>query len=145
MNLKDLKTTNDYKEFRNIHRVIFPSTKLSSLDIKKSHLNKIVTFKEKPVGIIYCKLESIDCVYIASLGILAPYRNMGIGSHLLRSVLEEIKQNNKDIKYIRLHMLENDLKTKKFYESLGFKQIEIIKNFYKKQKLNAWKYQLTIK
>nr|KJB80689.1 hypothetical protein B456_013G110600 [Gossypium raimondii] len=63
-----------------------------------------------------------------TLGVLAPYRGLGIGTRLLNHVLDLcLKQN---IQEIYLHVQTNNDDAINFYKKLGFEITETIKNYY---------------
>ncbi|XP_042373674.1 N-alpha-acetyltransferase 50-like [Zingiber officinale] len=68
-------------------------------------------FSDVCVGSIACRLEKKEggavSIYIMILGVWAPYRRLGIGTKLLKHVLNlSEKQNN--ISDIYLHVLTNN-------------------------------------
>ncbi|XP_040942899.1 uncharacterized protein [Gossypium hirsutum] len=81
---------------------------------------------------IACRLEKKEggaiCVYIMTLGVLAPYRGLGIGTRLLNHVLDLcLKQN---IQEIYLHVQTNNDDAINFYKKFGFEITERIKSYY---------------
>ncbi|KAI6681473.1 hypothetical protein NL676_035354 [Syzygium grande] len=93
------------------------------------------------VGSIACRLEKKEGgairVYIMTLGVLAPYRGLGIGTRLLNHVLDlctkqkisEIytKQN---ISETYLHVQTNNEDAINFYKKFGFEITDTIQNYY---------------
>ncbi|KAG5591774.1 hypothetical protein H5410_042288, partial [Solanum commersonii] len=84
------------------------------------------------VGSIACRLEKKEggavCVYIMTLGVLAPYRGLGIGTKLLSHVLDlSTKQNNREI---YLHVQTSNEDAIDFYKKSGFDVTVTIKNYY---------------
>ncbi|XP_057248405.1 uncharacterized protein LOC104887712 isoform X2 [Beta vulgaris subsp. vulgaris] len=84
------------------------------------------------VGAIACRLEKRDDgavrVYIMTLGVLAPYRGLGVGTKLLNHVLElSAKQN---ISEIYLHVQTNNEEAMNFYKKFGFEITDTIHNYY---------------
>jgi ribosomal protein S18 acetylase RimI-like enzyme len=69
-------------------------------------------------------------VYIMTLGVLAPYRRLGIGSILLRYILDQCMKDE-SIKYIYLHVQANNKDALKFYEKFGFQIIHMIPDYYR--------------
>lgn len=72
-----------------------------------------------------------------TLGVLAAYRNHGIGSKLVTSVLDyiETEKNGKQstVDEIMLHVQTSNVDAIKFYEEkFGFKKGALVENYYKR-------------
>lgn len=71
-------------------------------------------------------------LYIMTLGTLTPYRNYGVGSELLKFIIQRAKDYG-DVDGIYLHVQTNNEAAKNFYEKHNF-QVEndgqIIKDYY---------------
>ncbi|KAJ0786936.1 putative transferase transcription regulator GNAT family [Helianthus annuus] len=84
------------------------------------------------VGSIACRLEKKEDgairVYIMTLGVLAPYRGLGIGTKLLNHVIDLSSKEN--IGEIYLHVQTNNEDAINFYKKFGFEITETIKNYY---------------
>ena len=75
-------------------------------------------------------------LYIMTLGVLAAYRNHGIGKKLVQSVLDYFTEQ-KDEKFsqvdeIMLHVQSNNDDAIKFYEKMGFEKGELVEGYYKR-------------
>ncbi|KAG8051392.1 hypothetical protein GUJ93_ZPchr0001g31774 [Zizania palustris] len=85
------------------------------------------------VGAIACRLEKKEggavCVYIMTLGVLAPYRGLGIGSKLLNCVLDLCEKQ--DVPEIYLHVQTNNDDAISFYKKFGFEITKTIEKYYK--------------
>jgi len=55
------------------------------------HKPDIITYDGKPIGTI-ATIESEDCIEIGQFFILPDYQNMGIGTDLLKSILDKTDQ-----------------------------------------------------
>lgn len=73
-----------------------------------------------------------------TLGVLAAYRNHGIGSNLVKSVLDYF-ESEKDkgkmamVDEITLHVQTSNEDAMKFYgEKFGFEKGELVENYYKR-------------
>ena len=70
-------------------------------------------------------------MYIITLGLLAPYREMGLGSALLTRSLQEVHQLPEITKVV-LHVQQGNDRAVKFYQKFGFKVVDVIENYYMK-------------
>ncbi|WVY89866.1 hypothetical protein V8G54_035380 [Vigna mungo] len=85
------------------------------------------------VGAIACRLEKKEGggqvrVYIMTLGVLAPYRGLGIGTKLLNHALDLCSKQN--ISEVYLHVQTNNEDAINFYKKFGFEITETIQNYY---------------
>eukprot|EP00475_Leptophrys_vorax_P041001 TRINITY_DN76_c0_g1_i1.p2 TRINITY_DN76_c0_g1~~TRINITY_DN76_c0_g1_i1.p2 ORF type:complete len:153 (+),score=51.45 TRINITY_DN76_c0_g1_i1:5049-5507(+) len=101
-------------------------------------ITKLLFHSDVLVGAICCRRESDEAhpgyvkVYIMTLGVLKPYRRYGLGSKLLETVIDHIKQD-KRVTYVYLHVqINNDAAIDFYTKKFGFKVIETIENYYKK-------------
>ncbi|KAG8213718.1 acyl-CoA N-acyltransferase [Butyriboletus roseoflavus] len=91
-----------------------------------------VYFNDVPVGNICCRLENKE-LYLTTLGILAPYRSRKLGTQALQLIIEAASRHNKPrIKRISLHVQVSNGDAKRFYESHGFREAGVQKDYYKK-------------
>lgn len=70
-----------------------------------------------------------------TLATLAPYRNRGIGSTLLNSLLSYFESHKNDSPFasvdeIMLHVQTSNEDAIKFYERFGFKRGELVEGYY---------------
>eukprot|EP00457_Paulinella_chromatophora_P010774 gb/GEZN01010890.1/.p1 GENE.gb/GEZN01010890.1/~~gb/GEZN01010890.1/.p1 ORF type:complete len:227 (-),score=33.57 gb/GEZN01010890.1/:522-1139(-) len=70
-------------------------------------------------------------LYIMTLGVLAPYRNLGIGTKMLEKILAYVDKH-KQIKQVFLHVQPTNQEAIKLYEKYHFKVSEHIQNYYKR-------------
>ncbi|KIZ05363.1 hypothetical protein MNEG_2596 [Monoraphidium neglectum] len=89
------------------------------------------------VGAIMCRLEAQQGggarLYIVSLGVLAPYRCMGIGSQLLARSLAACG-GDPEITSAQLHVHCGDEEAQAWYAGRGFHVQERIPGYYKRLK-----------
>ena len=78
----------------------------------------IITYEGKPIGTI-ATIESEDCVEIGQFFILPDYQNKGIGTHLLKSILDKADLLSKNVK---LCFLKNN-PAKSLYLRNGFQVV----------------------
>lgn len=76
-------------------------------------------------------------LYIMTLGVLAAYRNHGIGSNMVKSVLDYYEEEKEgkfaQIDEIMLHVQTSNEDAMKFYgEKFGFVKGELVENYYKR-------------
>merc|ERR1712137_219977 len=93
------------------------------------------------VGAVCARLEKKDdksTLYIMTLGVLAPYRDLGIGKQLLEYVEDAAKTRfaSDNVQEIYLHVQEgND--AIKFYSKYGFEGSEKVEKYYQKIEPNT--------
>ncbi|KAL3645576.1 hypothetical protein CASFOL_010756 [Castilleja foliolosa] len=79
-----------------------------------------------------CRLEKKETgavrVYIMTLGVLAPYHGLGIGTKLLNYVLDLCSKQS--IGEVYLHVQTNNEDAINFYKKFGFEITETIHNYY---------------
>jgi GNAT superfamily N-acetyltransferase len=68
----------------------------------------IITYDGKPIGTI-AAIESEDCIEIGQFFILPDYQNKGIGTHLLKSILDKADQLSKNVtlKFLKNNPVES--------------------------------------
>jgi N-alpha-acetyltransferase 50 len=77
-------------------------------------------------------------IYIMTLGVLAPYRGMEIGTQLIQSIFDHYEENKengeyKDVVEIALHVQISNEDAIKFYTTrFGFAQGELVENYYRR-------------
>ncbi|KAF8135680.1 N-acetyltransferase NAT13 [Boletus edulis] len=122
---------------RKLNSVLFP-VKYSDKyyqDILQTEVEpfcQLIYYNDVPIGNICCRLENKE-LYLTTLGVLAPYRSRKLGSQALQRIIEAASLHNKpQIKRISLHVQVSNGDAKRFYESHGFGEAGIHKNYYKK-------------
>uniref|UniRef100_A0A7N0UD02 N-acetyltransferase domain-containing protein n=1 Tax=Kalanchoe fedtschenkoi TaxID=63787 RepID=A0A7N0UD02_KALFE len=100
--------------------------------LASGEFTKLAYYSDICVGAIACRIEKKEgggvCVYIMTLGVLAPYRGLGIGSKLLNHVIDlSMKQN---VSEIYLHVQTNNEDAINFYKKFGFEITATIQNYY---------------
>ncbi|XP_012847069.1 PREDICTED: N-alpha-acetyltransferase 50 [Erythranthe guttata] len=100
--------------------------------LKLDYLDFSAYYCDICVGSIACRFEKKECgavrVYIMTLGVLAPYRGLGIGAKLVNHVLDLCTKQN--IGEVYLHVQTNNEEAIKFYKKFGFEITETIHNYY---------------
>ena len=69
-------------------------------------------------------------LYIVTLGCIPMYRRLGIGSAMLRHILEAISCYEDSICFVFLHVQINNEEAIAFYKRFGFEIVETVKNYY---------------
>ena len=94
------------------------------LCVKDINTNTIVGF---------CGIKiNLDTADLMNIAIKKDFRNLGIGSFLLNSIINLCK-NQKNISSIFLEVNENNINAINLYKKYNFKKISIRKNYYKNE------------
>nr|ACO15060.1 Probable acetyltransferase san [Caligus clemensi] len=96
--------------------------------------SKLAYYNDIVVGAVCCRIHitrESRKLYIMTLGCLLPYRRRGIGSKMLRHVLDTVeKEGNFDA--ITLHVQVNNEGALQFYKNFGFHIVGTKKQYYKR-------------
>ncbi|CAG8781435.1 4704_t:CDS:2, partial [Acaulospora morrowiae] len=103
---------------------------------------KLVYFNDVCVGAVCCRKEPIPGtspeqakLYIMTLGVLAPYRNLGLGTTLLSHILHHAAPGTPPVpKFteIYLHVQTSNEEALAFYKKYDFQIIGTVEGYYKK-------------
>ncbi|KAG7020365.1 N-alpha-acetyltransferase 50 [Cucurbita argyrosperma subsp. argyrosperma] len=122
-------------QLKKLNTALFPvryNEKYYADVLASGEFTKLAYYSDICVGSIACRLEKKENgsvrVYIMTLGVLAPYRELGIGSRLLNHVLDLCSKQN--ITEIYLHVQTNNDDAINFYKKFGFEITETIQNYY---------------
>ena len=139
-------TLEDIEQVYSIEESIF-SIPWSKISFENSINSKdtifIVAEKDnKIIGYLgmYLFLEDAD---ISNVAVEKEYRRQHIGRELLEYILSEAK--SRGVKNVALEVRETNVPAIRLYESMGFKEVGIRKNYYKEPTENAlimWKQNL---
>eukprot|EP00992_Anisonema_acinus_P006377 TRINITY_DN20412_c0_g1_i1.p1 TRINITY_DN20412_c0_g1~~TRINITY_DN20412_c0_g1_i1.p1 ORF type:complete len:169 (+),score=33.47 TRINITY_DN20412_c0_g1_i1:50-556(+) len=91
------------------------------------------------VGAICCRLEILEPsagessykLYIMTLGVLAPYRRLKIGTALLEKILSKAAEEP-NIREVHLHVQTTNDEALAFYKGFGFEVVDEVKNYYRR-------------
>ncbi|KDN47221.1 hypothetical protein RSAG8_03700, partial [Rhizoctonia solani AG-8 WAC10335] len=159
-------TPNNLGTLRKLNSVLFPirySEKFyrEVLEPELDEFCKLIYYNDVPVGAVCSRVEKGQrqgeaCVYIMTMGVLAPYRGLGLGSVALKQVFKAAAKYNGSIGdklpigtppssttwtfnslnrkitsfYLHVHVPNTDART--FYERFGFVERERIVGYYRK-------------
>ncbi|KAK6912656.1 GNAT domain [Dillenia turbinata] len=122
-------------QLKKLNTVLFPvryNDKYYTDALSSGEFTKLAYYSDICVGSIACRLEKKESgavrVYIMTLGVLAPYRGLGIGTKLLTHVLDLCSKQN--ISEIYLHVQTNNEDAINFYKKFGFEITDTIQNYY---------------
>lgn len=136
-------TLNDAHAISEIEKKCFSSPWSENL-IAEEILKDNVVFLTAKSQEILCGYVSgqliLDEFYISNIAVTADFRNCGIASSLLDSLIRILK--NKNCVMITLEVRQSNAFAIKLYENFGFKNLGIRKNFYSSPTENAYIYTL---
>ncbi len=84
---------------------------------------KIIQVDGIDIGMLKVE-ERSDCIYLGDIQIKSGYRNQGIGTHLIETVISSANLVNKPV---RLRVLKGN-PARNLYLRLGFREIQILDN-----------------
>ncbi|KAF9356937.1 N-alpha-acetyltransferase 50 [Mortierella sp. NVP85] len=135
-------TVNNLGQLKRLNSVLFPITydkKFYDEMLEVGEFAKIIYFNDICVGGVCCRRENVEGskglqnLYIATLGVLAPYRRLGLGSRLLKHILESaelLPSTGSKIAKVYLHVQINNEEALAFYKKHEFVVAEECKNYY---------------
>ncbi|XP_069746558.1 N-alpha-acetyltransferase 50 isoform X1 [Narcine bancroftii] len=144
-------TPHNIKQLKRLNQVIFPvsyNDKFYKDVLEVGELAKLAYFNDIAVGAVCCRVDHSQNqkrLYIMTLGCLAPYRRLGIGTKMLNHVLN-ICEKDGTFDNIYLHVQISNESAIEFYRKFGFGIIETKKNYYKRiEPADAHVLQKTLK
>lgn len=135
-------TQHNIKVLKKVNQVVFPVVYHDNFYkdvLEAGELAKLAFYNDIVVGAVCCRNdsstlasgESTRKLYIMTLGCLAPYRRLGIGSVMVQHVMEIVeKDGNYDS--IFLHVQVNNEDAINFYKKFGFDIVETKEQYYKR-------------
>ncbi|KAL8794840.1 MAG: hypothetical protein Q9195_002668 [Heterodermia aff. obscurata] len=118
-------------------------TRTSSHISEISHLDESLATSEKKVaGGIQCRLEDIPStpaggrqLYIQTVGVLAPYRQLGIATYLLEDIISTIIDHYENVTSVYAHVWEANTDALEWYSQRGFSiEKEVLEGYYRRLK-----------
>lgn len=107
----------------------------------------VVLYDSKPVGWIRCRIEPFPSqetqvykqVYIQALGILAPFRSLGLAKGLLQAVCQHVDVQCPEVRSVYAHVWEKNEDALSWYERQSFSRITLHPQYYKRLRPSgAW-------
>lgn len=130
-------TPHNIKQLKLLNQVVFPvsyNDKFYKDVLEAGELAKLAYYNDVVVGGVCCRIDVSEGhrrLYIMTLGCLAPYRRLGIGSKMLEHVLNYV-QNDANFHCIFLHVQVSNDSALEFYRNFGFEVVETKKHYYKR-------------
>lgn len=129
-------TKHNIKLLRRLNQAIFPvnyNEKFYKDVLEAGELAKLAFYNDVVVGAVCCRIE--ECgnerrLYIMTLGCLFTYRRLGIGTTMLKHVLDIATR--KGIDNIYLHVQINNEGAIEFYKRFEFEVVDMREDYYKK-------------
>uniref|UniRef100_T1II22 N-terminal methionine N(alpha)-acetyltransferase NatE n=1 Tax=Strigamia maritima TaxID=126957 RepID=T1II22_STRMM len=130
-------TPHNIKQLKRLNQVVFPvsyNDKFYKDVLEAGELAKLAYYNDIVVGAVCCRIDNSENsrkLYIMTLGCLAPYRRLGIGTKMVEHVLNFVgKDGNFDT--IFLHVQINNESAIQFYRKFGFEVVETKQHYYKR-------------
>jgi ribosomal protein S18 acetylase RimI-like enzyme len=131
------------EQLRSLNLAVFPVkynekfyTDLANANTPFTHLGY---FSDILVGAICARVEQQEGsrfkLYLMTIGVLAPYRRLGIGGKLLEQTLEACSKAP-DCEEIYLHVQVGNDAALEFYKGYGFEVGEVVKDYYTRLDVN---------
>ncbi|KAI7868458.1 acyl-CoA N-acyltransferase [Spinellus fusiger] len=132
-------TTHNISQLISLHAHLFPIAYNSSFykaALEAGPFAQVVLYNDMYVGSICCRIEShpysyYASVYIQTLGVLQPYRNLGLGHRLLSHIIMQAAASTYPRIYnVYLHVQVTNQVAISFYQKHGFQKVDIAKQYY---------------
>uniref|UniRef100_A0A6G1SQA7 N-terminal methionine N(alpha)-acetyltransferase NatE n=1 Tax=Aceria tosichella TaxID=561515 RepID=A0A6G1SQA7_9ACAR len=129
-------TKHNVQLLRRLNQTIFPvsyNDKFYREVLGSGQLAKLAFFNDVVVGVVCCRLDMVDGgkhLYIMTLGCLYTYRRLGIGTTMLKHVIDFASK--KSVDYIYLHVQSSNTGAIEFYSKFGFEIVGVKEDYYKK-------------
>lgn len=130
-------TCHNLKQLKRLNQVMFPvsyNDKFYKDVLEVGELAKLAFFNDIVVGAVCCREDKSPGqrrLYIMTLGCLAPYRRLGIGTVMVQHILQ-LCADDGNFDNVFLHVQVNNDVAIKFYEQFGFEVKERKEAYYKR-------------
>ncbi|KAI9020230.1 acyl-CoA N-acyltransferase [Phycomyces nitens] len=131
-------TPNNLGQLRKLNTILFPvnyGEKFYNDVIESGELAKLAYYNDVCVGAVCCRKDNVDgktTIYMMTLGVLEPYRRLGLGNQLLEHILECAKEMKPAPESVHLHVQTTNDSAVAFYKKYGFEVTDTVKDYYKK-------------
>ncbi|CAF1032004.1 unnamed protein product [Adineta ricciae] len=130
-------TQHNLKQLKVLNRDVFPvayNEKFYKDLLGAGELCKLAYCNDIVVGAVCCRIDLTENrrrLYIMTLGVLAKYRELGLGTLMLEHVFK-ICEREGNIDSIYLHVQINNETALAFYKKFGFQVISIATEYYRR-------------
>ncbi|XP_007111176.1 N-alpha-acetyltransferase 50-like [Physeter macrocephalus] len=137
MELGDV-TLHNIKQLKRLNQVIFPvsyNDKFYKDVLEVGELAKLAYFNDIAVGAVCCRVnhsQNQKRLYIMTLGRLAPFGRLGVGTKMLNHVLNICEKDDGTFDNNYLHVQISGESAVDSYRKLGFEMTETKKNYCKR-------------
>lgn len=133
-------TDKNLEQLKVLNQVIFPINyqhKVYQDMLACGEVTQLAYHNDVVIGAIGCRMERTPepKLYILTLGVLAPYRGMGVGSRLLTRVLQTVESSLPEVTEAFLHVQTSNEEAIAFYQRFGFHRAEVVEGYYKRNRL----------
>merc|ERR1712062_246516 len=137
-------TPHNIKLLKKVNQVVFPIVyhdKFYKDVLESGEYAKLAYYNDVVVGAVCCRVDVTNTedpnqaakkkLYIMTLGCLAPYRRLGIGTQMLKHVMDIVEKDGK-FDSVVLHVQINNEGALRFYKRFGFEVVETKEAYYKR-------------
>lgn len=130
-------THHNLKQLKKINTVVLPVLYNDKfyLDVLESgELAKLAYYNDVVVGAVCSRIdtsENMRRLYIMTLGCLYPYRRLGIGTVMVKHILNYVEKDG-NFDSIFLHVKVDNEGAIDFYKQFGFEIVETKQHYYKR-------------
>jgi len=136
-------TPHNIKLLKKVNQVVFPIVyhdKFYKDVLESGEYAKLAYYNDVVVGAVCCRVDVTNPeegqiakkkLYIMTLGCLAPYRRLGIGTQMLDHVMDIVDKDGK-FNSVVLHVQINNEGALRFYKRFGFEVVETKEAYYKR-------------
>uniref|UniRef100_A0A0N5AVR5 N-terminal methionine N(alpha)-acetyltransferase NatE n=1 Tax=Syphacia muris TaxID=451379 RepID=A0A0N5AVR5_9BILA len=135
-------THHNIQQLKRLNQAVFPvsyNDKFYKEVVTTGELAKLAYFNDIVVGGVCCRIDvqnNVRRLYIMTLGTLAPYRRLGIGTMLLEHVIS-LCRKDPQIENIYLHVQVNNTSALDFYKRFGFDIVDTVEEYYRRIQPNS--------
>merc|ERR1711936_95363 len=136
-------TPHNINLLKKVNHVVFPIVyhdKFYKDVLEAGELAKLAYYNDVVVGAVCCRIDNTAAeegkpskrkLYIMTLGCLAPYRRLGIGTKMLRHVMDIVEKDG-NFDSVVLHVQVSNDVALEFYKKFGFEIVETKEAYYKR-------------